>query len=121
MNNSDKMIIRNLKLPCYIGTKPEEQERTQVLVFNIEMELDCRPAGQSDNLADSMDYAALSEALAKLVVGRHFQLIEHLAEEVAKCCLSSNLVQFVKVAVTKSGSLAQADSVTIEINRCRSE
>ncbi len=121
MDNMDKMTIHNLKLPCYIGTKQEEHGRTQVLVFDIEMDLDCRPAGKSDDLADSVDYAALADTIAKLVVGRHFQLLENLAEEVAACCLENKLVHGVKVIVTKNSCLASADNVTIEINRRRAQ
>lgn len=116
---NDKMIINNLKLPVYLGTRPDEQDRKQIIVFNLEMEVDCRPAGESDDLTKSVDYSALTEKLAAMVSTTHFKLIEHLAECVAKTCLENALVQNVHLAITKNGCIAQADSVTIEIFRSR--
>lgn len=116
---SDKMTINNLKLPCYLGTKPEEQDRKQIIVFNLEMSVDCRPAGISDDLEKSVDYSALTNELAALVNTTHFKLIEHLAEKVSEVCLKNPLVKDVHISITKNGCIAQADSVTIQVFRAR--
>ena len=43
---------------------PEEHQRAQPFEVDLDLELDLRPAGRSDRLADTVDYGAVTEAVA---------------------------------------------------------
>ncbi len=113
----DKIYIKNLLVSCIIGVFPEEREKKQELMFNIELSTDLRAAGKSDNLADTVDYFALENEIVKMVSASSFQLIESLAERTAEICLADSKVSSVKVIIEKCGCLPIARSAAVEIVR----
>ncbi len=117
----DRIFIRDLALRCIIGIYPEERREKQDILINVEMLCDLRKAGQSDDLADTVDYKAIKKAILKLVEGSRFQLIEALAENVASIALVDEKVQQVVVTIDKPGALRFAKSSAVEITRGRDE
>ena len=115
----DKIFIRDLALRCIIGIYPEERREKQDIVINVEMHVDLRKAGRSDDLADTVDYKAIKKAILKLVEGSKFQLIESLAERIADLALADEKVQKVVVTIDKPGALRFAKASAVEITRGR--
>lgn len=113
----DKIYIRDLRLRTIIGTFPEERTEKQDIVLNITLHCDLSRAGQSDDIADTVDYKAVKKSVIKLVEGSQFLLIERLASEIADCCLGYNGVEGVKITLDKPGALRFARSVAVEIER----
>ncbi len=116
----DRIFIRDLALRCIIGIYPEERREKQDVIINVEMHVDLRTAGQSDDLNDTVDYKAIKKAILKLVEGSSFQLIEALAEHIARIALADEKVQEVVVSIDKPGALRFAKSSAVEITRGRS-
>jgi FolB domain-containing protein len=116
---SDRIHIRDLSLPCIIGTNPWEREHPQMVCLNLTLECDLAPAGRSDDLADTLDYRALRNTIAERIGASRFFLIERLAAEVADLCLADSRVRAVSVTVDKPGALTLARSVAVEIHRTR--
>ena len=56
------------------GVLPEEQARPQPFEVDVELEVDVTAAGASDDLDDTVDYAAVSEAIARVVSSERYQL-----------------------------------------------
>jgi len=81
------------------GALPEEGERSQPFALDLDVWLDARPAGTSDELVDTVDYGALVELAVGVVVDRRFQLLEALADAVARALLDSD-ERVTSVAVT---------------------
>ena len=54
-----------------------------------------------------------------MVENSSFNLIERLADEIAKICLAYHLVKAVQVSIEKPGALRFAKSVGVEIFRSR--
>jgi dihydroneopterin aldolase len=83
------------------GALPAERELGQRFLVDLEVELaDC--AGTvSDDLADTVDYAALSDAVVAIVGGPPVALLERLAEIIAARALEEDLVTAVVVTVRK--------------------
>jgi dihydroneopterin aldolase len=79
----DCVQLRGVRAVGTHGVLPEERLRAQPFEVDLDIETDLRPAGLSDNLADTIDYGALSEAVASLIGGAHADLLEHLAERIA--------------------------------------
>lgn len=69
-----------------------EHERREGQRFGIDLRLgfDARPAGASDELADTIDYGAVAELVAEIVEGPACNLIEALAERIAAAVLADD-------------------------------
>jgi len=113
----DKIIISDLKVDTVIGTLPEERDKTQTLVINLELYLPLQKAGKSDNLFDSVDYSKIEDKIVKMGEKAKFFLIERFAEEIADICLKEELVTKVKVEVAKPGALKHSANVAACIER----
>jgi FolB domain-containing protein len=113
----DKILIRDLSLRAIIGTFPEERNIKQDVLFNIELHCDLSKAGKSDKLEDTVNYKEVKQAIIKHVEKSECFLVEALAEQVAKICLSQEGVKSTKVTLDKPGALRYARSVAVEIER----
>jgi len=113
----DRIHIRDLRLPAIIGIYPKERRERQDIVLNLELRADLRRAGESDDLADTIDYKALKKrVIAHVEASRHL-LLERLAAEIARLCLDTPGVLSVRVIVDKPGALRFARSVAVDIER----
>ena len=65
------------------GALPEESLRPQPFEVDLELLADLRQAGRTDDLAATIDYGELCQAVKAVIEGPHARLLEHLAEEVA--------------------------------------
>lgn len=98
----DRIELRGLRVMGVHGVLPEERERPQPFAVDLDVWLDARPAGASDDLADTVDYAALCSLAAGVVADRRFALLEALAEAVAGAVLDlSGRVRAVAATVRK--------------------
>ena len=109
--------IIGLDVPGRHGVYPQERELGQRFVVDVVMELDSCPATATDAIADTVDYAAVSEAVAAIVAGPPVQLLEHLAQRIAERVLAERHVDAVEVTVRKPhvaiAHTLQETSVTI--------
>jgi D-erythro-7,8-dihydroneopterin triphosphate epimerase len=116
---SDKIFIKDLLLRCIVGMKPEEREKKQDVLINLNLYGDLLKAGRSDKIADTIDYASLKKRVIELVEGSSFHLIEKLAESIAQLCLQDPKVEAVDVEIEKPGALRFARTVGVSITRER--
>ena len=84
---TDRIEIRDLRVTGVHGVLPEERERAQPFSLDIVAWVDMDAAQQSDDLADTVDYAALAQAAADVVGGRSYRLLEALAGRLASALL----------------------------------
>jgi len=101
---SDRIYVRDLEIPCIIGTNSWERKNRQTIVLNLEMTVDLRPPGRSDNLEHTLNYVDLKDELVDTIGNSSYFLIEKLAQRTAEICLSRETVRFVKVTVDKPGA-----------------
>lgn len=113
----DKVFIQQLEVITTIGVYDWEQQIKQKLVLDIEMAHDNKPAGFSDNVADALDYAKVSDAVIQHIENGRFLLVERVAEEVAELIMTSFSVPWIKIRLTKPGAVPQAYGVGVEIER----
>lgn len=98
----DRIELRALRLLGRCGATPEERASPQPLEVDVEVVADLGPAGRSDRLADTVDYARICDATATTVVTGWAVLLEHLAEEVAGAVLGvDDRIEAVVVALRK--------------------
>lgn len=82
------------------GVLPEEQQRAQPFAVDVDLIVDLRPAGQSDDLGDTVDYGAVAEAVVAVVEGPPAALLEYLAERIALRILALAQDRATSVTVT---------------------
>jgi len=99
--SSDRIELRGIEAFGRHGVLPHEQEFGQTFVVDAVLELDLTRAGASDDLADTVDYGALSRDLAAVVTDERYDLIERLATRLAEVCLARPTVAAVTVTVHK--------------------
>jgi len=68
----------------------------------LDLFVDLRPAGKSDDLAASVDYGEVCRRVLRIGTERSYHLIEALAEAVAEMVLETFPVEAVRVLVTKT-------------------
>lgn len=98
---SDRVALRGLRARGHHGVLDAERRDGQEFVVDAVLELDTRPAAAGDALADTVDYAALADALVAVVTGEPVNLIETLAARLAQVCLADARVGAATVTVHK--------------------
>jgi dihydroneopterin aldolase len=83
----DRIELRGLRVPARVGVLPIEREQDQPLEIDLDVVVDLGPAGASDDLADTVHYGAVCDAVAQAVGDGHVALLERLAEVVAHAVL----------------------------------
>lgn len=98
----DKIIMQGMEFYGYHGVLPEEQSLGQRFIVDLELELDLRQAGETDDLMHTINYARVFE-LVNLVVegGPPRRLIESVAQDIAAAVLFELPVLAVTVRVKK--------------------
>jgi dihydroneopterin aldolase len=116
----DRILVRNLRVFAHHGVLPEEAERGQVFVIDLDLSLDLGPAGRSDDLDRTVDYGGLTGRVADLVATRRRNLVEAVAQDVADLVLADRRVREVRVRVTKPQAPLPVDAVIgVEVVRGR--
>ncbi len=119
---SDRISLRGLTVRGFHGVLDSEQIHGQDFVVDVELEIDLAPAAASDDVADTVHYGELAQALADVVAGEPVQLIETLASRLADACLADDRVLAACVSVHKPQApipVTFAD-VSVTVNRRRS-
>ncbi|MFQ5732117.1 MAG: dihydroneopterin aldolase [Planctomycetaceae bacterium] len=115
----DHILITDLFLWTIIGINADERDNRQDVIVNLELQTDTRAAGQSDDIADAVNYRTMTKNVIDLVEGSRFFLVEKLAEEIARVCLADRRILRVRVSVEKPAALRFAKSVGVCIERAR--
>ena len=117
----DQVIIRDLSARGIIGINDWEREKTQEILINIVLFADLRAAGQSDDIADCVNYRTVSKKVQAHAESAARLTVEALAADIARLCLEDPKVERVRVRVEKPGAVRFAASVGVEIERGRAD
>jgi dihydroneopterin aldolase/D-erythro-7,8-dihydroneopterin triphosphate epimerase len=118
---ADQILIKDLFLRTIIGVNDDERSNRQDVLINLVLDVDTRAAGRSDDMQDTVNYRDIAKQVIELVEGSRFFLVEKLANEIARVCLSDRRVEQVQVSVEKPAALRFAKSVGISIVRTRDD
>lgn len=114
---SDTVIIRDLLVRGIIGVNDWEREKKQDIVINLSLSVDARTAGESDDVADVLNYRTLTKRVIAHVETAEPYLVEALAHQIARIAIVDFGAAGAKVRVEKPGALRYARSVGIEVER----
>jgi dihydroneopterin aldolase len=113
----DIIFIEDLRAETWIGIYPREKAMPQTVLLDIQIGVSTVPAGASDDIHDTVDYAAVSTRLRSELAERHFNLLEKLAEFAATLILEEFSAQWVRISVAKLGMLKGVKRVGVIIER----
>lgn len=75
----DRIILRGIRCLIRVGVTAEERRRPQDCRVDVEVEADLGRATRSDDLRDTLDYAAIFTAVLALARDEEFALLERFA------------------------------------------
>ncbi|MBY6102165.1 dihydroneopterin aldolase [Marinobacter nauticus] len=113
----DTVLIEGLAVETVIGVYDWEREVTQRLLVDLELAWDNSVPGASDDVADALDYAAVSERVSQCLQTLQPELLERAAEEVARLLQNEFGVRWLRLTLRKPGAVAAARSVGVRIER----
>ena len=111
------VFLRDLRVDTIIGIFEWERNTRQVVAIDREMAADVARAAATDSIDDALDYKSISKRLIDFVGRSSFQLVETLAEEVARIVRDEFGVAWVRVTLSKPGAIRGARDVGIIIER----
>ena len=101
MSSKDSISLKGIRGFGHHGVLAEETANGQEFIVDVEIHLDLRKAGTTDDLKHTIDYSQVAIQIIKHIEGSPVQLIETLAENIAKDLLSSEKLEKVVVTVHK--------------------
>jgi dihydroneopterin aldolase len=114
----DKVIGTALSFDCRIGFHDYERHIQQRVVVDFEAETEFRRNGIADDPAGIVDYYQVNKALGEHIAARSYQLIEAVAEDVARILCTRFPVSRARVRVTKTPfDMPNVGSVAVECVR----
>src|SRR3546814_16773171 len=113
----ETVFIEALEVEALIGIDDWELRILPPLLSDIEMQFDNRVPAASDDMADTLNYKAVSKRVIAYVSQSDFGLVETLAERVAAIVIEEFGVQRVRVKLSKPGAVRGARAVGVVIER----
>ena len=106
-----RLELNGIDVECVIGERADERVRTQPLRIDVSLTVDDR-AAETDDLADTVDYAALAAKIRRALVAAECRMIERAAKVVCDVCRTESGVRAVTAKVTKFGAIAHLESAS---------
>jgi len=115
----DVIFIRDIRLETLIGAYEHERRQPRTLTVNLEIGRDAIGACTTDNLSDTIDYAAVVEVVRATFASHSFHLLEPLAELILNLVLEKFDAQWGRIEISKTGVVPDARDVGVRIERGR--
>ena len=118
--SADEIFIQQLVVETIIGVLPNERVTRQPIELDIVLMTDISVAAESENLADTLNYAAIATGISDYVKTTQFQLIETLAESIVKWLWAfSPAINQVSLVLRKPMAVSAAKTVGLKMKRSR--
>ena len=104
--------LNGIEVDCIIGDRSDERVRTQRLAVYVELGVGERVC-DTDELSDTVDYAALTEKIRSALVEAKCRMIERAAKIVRGVCAAERGVDSVRVRVVKPGAIPHLESAEV--------
>ncbi|WP_416305509.1 dihydroneopterin aldolase [Neptunicella sp. SCSIO 80796] len=116
----DRIIIEGLQVESLIGVYDWERTAKTVLVVDVQIWVELERPGQSDQVADTLDYAKIAELIQQVASDSQFQLLEALAAAMIKHIFMQFNCHQIELKLSKPDILADARNVAVILTRKRS-
>jgi dihydroneopterin aldolase len=117
----DRISVTGIRVRAHHGVFDFEREQGQEFVIDVAVAVDLRAAASGDELARTVHYGELAEAVARAVERDPVDLIETVAERVAAVALAFAGVEEATVTVHKPQApiAVPFDDVSVTVVRGR--
>lgn len=116
----DSIHLTGIRAYGYTGFLPEEQVLGQWFEVDVRLWLDLATAGDTDAIADTLDYRSVISLIQHLIKTSKFALVEKLANAIANAILQeSDRVTQVQVILSKPAAPIPdfSGKISIELTR----
>jgi 7,8-dihydroneopterin aldolase/epimerase/oxygenase len=117
----DRISLTGISAFGHHGVHDFERQQGQQFVVDVSCTLDLSSAASTDDLAQTIDYGALAQAVAVDIERDPLNLIEALADRIALTCLRYDAVQCVQVTVHKPQAPMPVDVADVTVTLTRSK
>jgi dihydroneopterin aldolase len=116
----DRITLAGMMFSGRHGVRPAERASPQDFKVDIELDSDLLEAGRTDRLEDTVDYSRVRAIAKEVLEGESVNLLETLADRIARRVLDLPKVMAVTVRVAKRpASMLPIDAAAVHIRRTR--
>jgi dihydroneopterin aldolase len=113
----DRVFMHDLVLDVEIGVYTHEKGVTQRVRFSVDVDVLPAPKSLDDDIAQAFDYDMIVKGIKTIVARGRVNLVETLAEEIARHCLAHPRAARVAVKIEKLDK--EPGAVGVEIVRAK--
>ena len=115
----DRIFVHDYVLEVEIGVHHNEKGVTQRVRFSVDIDIASDPKTLEDDIDRTLDYDYVINGIKAIIARGHINLVETLAEDVAKHCISHPRAQRVVVMIEKLDK--DPGAVGVQIVRSKQE
>jgi len=113
----DKIFLSGLRLEAMIGIYPDERVSSRPVEIDLEIGVPGERVFRSGDVADTIDYAAVSQRIRAELARVRFGLLEQMSEAIAGIVLDEFGAPWVRVTIVKPGVLGDGVRVGVSVER----
>ncbi|MEY4640086.1 MAG: hypothetical protein RLZZ227_80 [Pseudomonadota bacterium] len=113
----DIVYVRGLEVKTVIGVYEWEREIKQPVTVDLDMATDISEAATTDDHKHVLDYKVVCVRVTEFIEKSDLQLLESMAEEIAKLIRTEFHVAWVRVRIGKPAAITGAKDVGVIIER----
>lgn len=117
----DKVFIEGVEAETIIGVYASEKLAPRPLLLDLQLGVDIKPAAASDRVRDALDYQAVKDVVTKFVAAERVDLLETLAERLARHLFNEFPLDSLHLRIIKPGAVSGVKAVGVEIERQRGD
>lgn len=117
----DIVFIENFTAQTVIGIDSSELHVAQPVRMNLAIGVPAIRACTTDRIEDTVNYAAVRNALLVLFASHRVRLLEALAETIAKLLIADFGAHWVRVSLAKPAKFDDVAAVGVQIERRRGD
>ena len=118
---TDELSVKGIECFAHHGVFDFERREGQTFVVDLVLGLDTRPAAESDDLEETVNYGTLVMDVKAAVERDPVDLIETVVQRIAVVCLKDRRVEWARVTLHKPDAPIDAtySDVALTITRTR--
>ncbi len=103
---NDRILLEGIEVPAALGVTSGERALRRPVAIDVELECDLAPSGQSDRLADTVDYGEVYRVIEEVARKGEHHLVEALAERIATALLTTFPIDSATLTIRKHAPVA---------------
>lgn len=120
LEDADVILLEGVQIPAALGVTAAERRMRRPVLLDIEIGVDLKPAGASDQIRHTLHYEKIFQVVEAIAGNREHKLVEALGQRIADAILEEFPVDWVRICVRKPKPIAGVlDTAGIRITRHR--